>query len=158
MGLLKPIPMLSEVLVLALVLALSAGCEKEEKLTLRQAEGIAYAWLHNVQALLNPKPDAEQDAEEAQYEEEDDDELEPETLRDCFVDDGWSPEGFENPTEAIAWLRERPRSLGKITSIDLIEGVAEVTFELNGHKPVQLVARVVMEQGLPKCNCLKQAK
>jgi len=79
----------------------------------------------------------------------------PQTLRDCFVDDDWDPTGFKNPTEAIAWLVERPRPLTKVKSIELVEGSAEVTFEMMDQKPVSVLARVKLVDNSPKCSLLK---
>lgn len=79
----------------------------------------------------------------------------PQTLRDCFVDDDWDPTGFKNPTEAIAWLVERPRPLTKVKSIELVEGSAEVTFEMMDRKPVSVLARVKLVDDSPKCSLLK---
>lgn len=79
----------------------------------------------------------------------------PQTLRDCFVDDGWDPTGFKNPTEAIAWLTEKARPLTKVMSIELVEDSAEVTFEMLDKEPVTVVARVKLVEDSPRCISLK---
>lgn len=79
----------------------------------------------------------------------------PQTLRDCFVDDDWDPTGFKNPTEAIAWLTEKTRPLTKVMSIELVEGSAEVTFEMLDKEPVTVVARVKLVEDSPRCISLK---
>jgi len=74
------------------------------------------------------------------------------------VDDGWLPEGFKNPTEAIAWLTASRRTVGKVQSIDLAEGGAQITFELGGGQPAVLTALVVRERSVPKCKRLTPAQ
>lgn len=160
-------------ILFAVVLAclLSAGC-REGKLNLRGAEDLSLAWLHNLEGFLaSPAARAQEtrNAEapggtvgdgEAQNEETADepDPNKPRCLRDCFVDDGWLPEGFRNPTAAIAWLTTVPRTLGQVQSIDLAEGGAQVTFELKGNPPTVLTALIVREGSLPKCKRLQQAQ
>jgi hypothetical protein len=153
---------------------LAAGC-REGKLTLRGAEDLSQAWLQNLGGFLNPSaqpsphprevsnaetPEGAVTAGEAENEEDAEQPApsKPRCLRDCFVDDGWSPEGFKNPTEAIAWLTATPRTLGRVLSIDLVEGGAEITFELKGNPPAVLTAFVVREGSLPKCKRLQQAQ
>ena len=145
--------------VAALLVVLLVGCRTEHKLTLRHAEHMAWAWLLNIQEFLDPPPPSAAGADETEAaDDEDADEteprLKPDTLRDCFVDDGWQAEGFKNPTEAIAWLTERRRPLLRVLSIDLAGDSAELAFELKAQPSVKLVAWVVMAEGLPKCKGL----
>lgn len=151
-------------LLVALCAALLAGCPTEHRLTLRHAEQMAWAWLLDIEQFLDPPPGREAGADETK---DADDEAAaeyetrpgPETLRDCFVDDGWEAEGFRNPTEAIAWLTERRRPLGRVLSIDLADdNVAEVVFELQGQPTVRLTAWVVMADGLPRCRGLEKSR
>jgi hypothetical protein len=144
--------------LLAVLLAASfpvGGCLKQ-KLTLREAEGLADSWLEAVGDHCAPAHKAPAATENAA------DEKKPKTtLRDCFVDDGWSPEGFKNPTEAISWLEAQHAAVGRVTSINVLEkgDGAEVSFELHGAKgSTPLVARVVDEEGVAKCNRLEKAK
>jgi len=44
----------------------------------------------------------------------------------------------------------------RIESIDAQGGVSEITFNLGGEQPATLFARVVTEDYLPKCKCLKK--
>lgn len=159
------------VLLMALLAGLlSAGC-REGKLNLRRAEDMSTAWLHSLEGFLNPAPTPQEtqnaeapegavEGEEAQNEEESEgepDPTEPHCLRDCFVDDGWLPEGFKNPTEAIAWLTASQRVFGKVQSIDLVEGGAQIIFELRGDPPAVMTALIVRERSVPKCKRLQQA-
>lgn len=165
---------LTVLLTVVLACLLSGGC-REGKLNLRRAENLSLTWLHNLDGFLNPPPapppkpkevenaegpDGAVDEDEAENEEDSEQPAptKPQCLRDCFVDDGWSPEGFKNPTEAIGWLTATRRTLGKVESIDLVEDGAQITFELKGTPPAKLTALIVRENSIPKCKRLQQAQ
>lgn len=155
-------PARSAALLLVLCAAVLAGCPTEHKLTLRHAEHMAWAWLLNMQEFLDPPTPSEAgddgtDAAQDEDVDETDARLKPDTLRDCFVDDGWEPHGFKNPTEAIAWLTQRRRPLARVLSIDLTDDSAELAFELKDQPPVTLVAWIVMADGLPRCRGLTRS-
>ncbi|MCE5219255.1 hypothetical protein LLH03_19740 [bacterium] len=131
-------------------------------MTLREAEDQAQIWLETVQKALHPPaPKADESANAEDVEAEDDtenaegEEEEPVCLRDCFVDDDWDPAGFKNPTEAMVWLTANANSSMKATSVDLAEEGASLTFEM-GTRPIVLTARLVVVDGLPHCQSLKE--
>ena len=137
------------------------ACGKQEKQTLRDAEELAQDWLASLGKLLAPvKPDLKKpdgkSASKKQADEEDEEESSewPATLRDCFVDDGWDPQGFKNPTEAVVWLGEDKYRVGKVRSIERVEGGAVIIFELTGKKKIQVEACIVLENDYPKCKWL----
>jgi hypothetical protein len=146
-----------------LVAALLSACGKKETLTLRGAEDMARSWLAYAGDVLVPPPPPPKPAKEKGKHKNDEDEEEetepqwPTSLRDCFVDDGWDPQGFKNPTEAVTWLTAGKRRPGKVLSIELNGEGAQMTFELLTPKPVRADANVVMEDGWPKCRSLKVA-
>lgn len=176
-------------LPLALLALLVSGC-REEKLTLRGAETMAYAWLDDLRPLVaaaggpaaSPRPAGEsatpvpvsenaapgsQAAPPVRETPQNATARNPQaaagghaqTLRDCFVNDGWNAEGFKNPTEAVTWLQEEPRAISRVTSISLLEGGkgAEVKLDLRGREGLtSVVAHVVDEEGTAKCNYLKR--
>ena len=148
------------VLVAALV---AAGCGQQRQLTLREAEQIGQLWLDDLRPLLAPPStpvaqgagehdDAQADAHE------DDPGSAPEGLRDCFVDDGWKPDGFPNPTAAIDWLTGTHWTVGKITSAELVDGGTELVFSLSAKQNVSVSARIVVEGAAPKCQSLKKSE
>lgn len=140
---------------------LITGCG-ERKLTLREAEDQAQIWLETVQKALHPPaPKADESANAEDLEAEDDtenaegEEEEPVCLRDCFVDDDWDPAGFKNPTEAMVWLTARANKTVKVTSVDLADKGALLTFEM-GAPPIVLTAHLIVVDGLPHCQSLKE--
>ncbi len=137
------------------------GCG-QRKLTLREAEDHSQVWLEMVQEALHPPaPKADESANAENREAEDDtenaegEEEEPVCLRDCFVDDGWDPAGFRNPTEAMVWLTARANKTVKVTSVDLADKGALLTFEM-GAPPIVLTAHLIVVDGLPHCQSLKE--
>lgn len=137
------------------------GCG-QRKLTLREAEDHSQVWLEMVQEALHPPaPKADESANAENREAEDDtenaegEEEEPVCLRDCFVDDGWDPAGFKNPTEAMVWLTARANKTVKVTSVDLADKGALLTFEM-GAPPIVLTAHLIVVEGLPHCQSLKE--
>ncbi len=145
--------------VVVAAIALTPGCEKQDPLTLREAEDWAYEWLCSIEHFLDTRLSEEADEED----EEDQDTADaygaedwygPETLRDCFVDDNWQPVGFKNPTQAINWLTTASRSVGKVQSIDLVDGVSQVVFVLEGKGNPTVSATITLEDGFAKCSAL----
>lgn len=136
--------------LLILLAGLPSGCQGLSKMTLRSAEEMAHTWLRNMQQMLDSRATADARGATAKSGQS----AWPSCLRDCFVDDGWVPEGFKNPTEAIAWLTRGRVQIGKVTSIDLKERGAQVVFEVSGTQRATLVAWVVSEGPGPKCKQL----
>jgi hypothetical protein len=154
---------------LLLVLA-AGGCALRQKMTLRDAEDLGRLWVADLMAVLAPPPEAASkasgDGEDASEQEEPPRSpnpkmavlVAPETLRDCFVSNGWKPDGFKNPTAAMCWLTGQKLRRVEITSIEQVEKGAEVTFQVAaaGAKPQALVARVVIEDSTARCTSLVQ--
>lgn len=138
-----------------------AGCEESPQLTLREAEDLAHAWLQYTEETLSREMRAA-DVSGAECDPDDygmdADAWGPETLRDCFVDDGWDAAGFKNPTEVINWLTESKRSFGRVKSIDLSDEGSIVIFEMiQDDATLTLTARIVVENELPKCVRLQKS-
>ena len=136
-----------------MVVAACAGCGKD-KLTLRQAEELGQVWLQDLSLFIPWDEEKKTGPEEDDGEGPEDSDSEagaPGSIRDCFVDDGWDPQGFKNPTEAIEWLTGEPRKLGKVLSADQVEGGCEMSLELLGARPCTVQVRVVTEDEYPKC-------
>lgn len=152
----------------------SSGCFLRPKTSLREAEDLGRLWVADLMGLLDPKPPPppkvvkgrdgkprkakrpkspprSPNPEIAAL-------VAPKTLRDCFVSDGWSPDGFKNPTEAICWLTGRKLRLVRIASIERNDKGAEVTVELTDGKPQTLVAQVTTESGAARCLSLTLGK
>jgi hypothetical protein len=106
---------------------------------------------------------AEADGNSEEGDEEQPEPLTPEereaALRDCFVDDGWEPTGFRNPTEVMDWLHKEPLVLARITSVDMLEGGkgATVQFELRSARAtIPMTAHIISDGEVPKCSMLQQ--
>ena len=132
-------------------------------MTLREAEAIGQLWLDDLQSLLDPAGPRTEPGECRQPEDHPETETEqaegcPKTLRDCFVDDEWQPEGFPNPVAAINWLTAHPRKVGEMTSAELVEGATQIQFQLSGDKTSLMQARIVVEHGAAKCQSLTKSE
>ena len=135
------------------------ACERQEKQTLREAEELAKDWLISLGEILTPvKPEPKKtDDKSAKKKTVKKVKENRKTLRDCFVDDGWDPQGFKNPTEVVVWLSEDTWRVGKVLSIERVESGAMIIFELEGKKTVQVEASITLENEDPKCKWFKVA-